>query len=64
MKNFKNELVLSGIVIVLLGVFLFFMLNSRNNLEQYTTTKDAEVYYFIDDVLNDETPIGVVWQKL
>ena len=51
MSKFKNELILSGLVILLLAIFLFFMLRSRNNIEQYSTTKDEEVFYYIDDIL-------------
>ena len=51
MSKFKNEIILSGLVILLLFIFIFFMLRSRNSIEQYSTTKDEEVYYYIDDIL-------------
>jgi hypothetical protein len=51
MKNHSREFILSGVAIILLGLFIFFSLRSRNELEQFTTSKDEEVYYYVDDSL-------------
>lgn len=51
MENHKNEIILSVIGLILVGVFIFFMIRSRNNIEQYSFSKNAEIYYYIDDTL-------------
>ena len=51
MKEHKNEIILSAIGLVLIGVFIFFMIRSRNHIEQYSFSKNEEIYYYIDDTL-------------
>ena len=51
MKKYKNEFVLGLIALVLIGVFIFFIFRARNSIEQYTTSKDENIYFYVDDVL-------------
>ncbi len=51
MENHKNEIILSAIGLVLIVVFIFFMVRSRNTIEQYSFSKDEEIYYYVDDTL-------------
>lgn len=55
MKKFKNEIVLFVIIVLLMFVFLFFMSRARNTIEQYSISKEEEIYFYVDDLLMEYT---------
>ena len=51
MKKIKSELILGILACLLIGIFIFFMLRARDNIEQYTTSSTEDIYFYIDDEL-------------
>ena len=53
MKRRRNEFIFSIIGLCLILFFVFFIFRARNNIEQYSITKEEKIYYYIDDYRND-----------